>query len=440
MKKYILKSTFVIVGCLATLTGCVNDNDYAIPELNCTQPNLVANRSVEQVIAVSTSLVKQYTFDDIIEAYVVSSDEAGNFYKSISLQTKATATVPAIGFSVPVDNTNTYIDYRPGTKVYIKLKDLYTDIKDGSMRIGGIYVNASASASVGRLSQTIYKQKLIASCTNVTEDNLVKKVSINDLKNDANLNTLLELSDVQFEESALGRHYYELANDLGGATNWNLTDAAGNKVIFRTSSFANFASNLVPTGNGKVRGVLTKYGSDYQFMARTEADVKLTNPRISPIFEESFTSNFPNWTKFNVLGAQVWTLDTTFGNPGSCAKMSGFASGNQANEDWLISPAIDLTKVSSAILSFETAAKFAGNNLEIYISTDYAGSGAPSTANWSQVTANLSSNTTSYVWTASGPIDLKSFAGKTIYIGFKYTSTTTGATTWEVDNVKIIGN
>jgi hypothetical protein len=33
------------------------------------------------------AIVTQYTYDDIIEAYVVSSDENGNFFKAISLQT-----------------------------------------------------------------------------------------------------------------------------------------------------------------------------------------------------------------------------------------------------------------------------------------------------------------------------------------------------------------
>ncbi|MFM6936388.1 MAG: DUF5689 domain-containing protein, partial [Aquirufa sp.] len=60
------------------------------------------------------AIVAQYKFDDIIEAYVVSSDEHGNFFKTISFQTLATATKPAIGFSVPVDVSNTYIDYRLG--------------------------------------------------------------------------------------------------------------------------------------------------------------------------------------------------------------------------------------------------------------------------------------------------------------------------------------
>jgi hypothetical protein len=76
----------------------------------------------------------------VIEAYVVSTDEYGNFFKSISFQTLATATTKAIGFSVPVDVSNNYVDYRLGNKVYIKLKDQYTDIKYGSLRIGSLYV------------------------------------------------------------------------------------------------------------------------------------------------------------------------------------------------------------------------------------------------------------------------------------------------------------
>jgi hypothetical protein len=67
------------------------------------------------------AIVTQYTYDDIIEAYVVSSDENGNFFKTI-LQTLGTTTTPAVGFSVPVDASNTYVDFRIGNKVYVKLK------------------------------------------------------------------------------------------------------------------------------------------------------------------------------------------------------------------------------------------------------------------------------------------------------------------------------
>ena len=236
MKTNILKSVFFLALAVGTLSSCVNDDNYSIPALECNQPNLTANRGVQQVINVSTSLVAPYDFpDDIIEAYAVSSDEGGNFYKSISFQTVATSTTPAVGFSVPVDVANTYIDYQPGVKVYVKMKDLYTDIIYGSMRIGGIYVNSSSVASVGRLPMTVYKNKLIASCTNLSEEVLVKKTTIANLLNDSNLNTLVEVSGVQFEDDAVGRHYYELSNSLGGATNWMLTDVSGAKLIVRTS-------------------------------------------------------------------------------------------------------------------------------------------------------------------------------------------------------------
>jgi hypothetical protein len=66
------------------------------------------------------------------------------------------------------------------------------------------------------------------------------------------LNTLVELSEVQFTETAIGRHYFEETNNIGGATNWNLIDKK-EPSHFRTSSYADFASKLVPTGSGKVR-------------------------------------------------------------------------------------------------------------------------------------------------------------------------------------------
>ena len=149
-----------------TLGSCVTD-EVAAPKLVCTQPDLRTNTTVSEVRIAANAIVTQYKYDDIIEAYVVSSDESGNFFKSISFQTLATATTPAIGFSVPVDASNLYIDYRPGNKVYIKLKDQYTDISFGGMRIGSIFVNSYNEGGVGRLSQNDYKKVLNASCTDL---------------------------------------------------------------------------------------------------------------------------------------------------------------------------------------------------------------------------------------------------------------------------------
>jgi len=451
MKTNILKSVFFVALAIGTLSSCVNDDSYDVPVLNCTQPNLIANRTIPQVIAVSAPLVAQYTYDDVIAAYVVSSDEAGNFYKSISLQTLATATTPAVGFSVPVDAANTYVDYRPGVKVYIKMKDLYTDIVYGSMRIGGIYVNSSSVASVGRLPQTEYKNKLIASCTNVSEDVLVKQLTISQLLNDANLNTLCEVSGVQFTDAAVGRHYYESANDLGGATNWNLTDVAGNQVIFRTSSYATYASHLVATGSGKVRGVLTKYGSDYQFMARSEADVMLTGIRSTPFFSEDFQSavnsttlNIPGWTNVATVGTKLWQEKTFSGN--GYAELSSYNSGNAVNESWLVSPPIDMNSHTGEVLIFKVAQHHLDvdsplNSLKVYVSTNFTGNVANAT--WTQVTVALPTQATSwYQFVSSGGVDLSTYTGN-LNVAFKFTGSGTNTTldgAFQVDDFKVFGN
>lgn len=274
MKTLISKFIFVL-GTAILLFSCVKDSDFETPKIICNQPNLTANKSVQDIKNQAGSIATQYPYDDIIEAYVVSSDEGGNFYKSISLQTLATESSAVMGFSVPIDASNTYIDYRVGAKVYIKMKDLYTDIYYNSLRIGGIYVNSYGHASVGRLAPSVYKNQLIASCTYLNENQLVKKVTVPELLNDANLNTLVEISDVHFTAEAVGKHYYEPANDTGGATNWKMTDNNGKTFIFRTSAYADFAQNIVPSESGTVRGILTKYASDYQFMARDESDIKL---------------------------------------------------------------------------------------------------------------------------------------------------------------------
>ena len=101
---------------------------------------------------------------------------------------------------------------------------------------------------------------------------------------------------------------------------------------------------------------MTRFGGTYQFMLRTERDVQLTNPRILPVpafFTEPFTTNFSAWRTFSVTGAQTWGLQASGGNPSQYVKMNGFASGaNNANEDWLVSPAQNLSTFTTAILSF----------------------------------------------------------------------------------------
>jgi hypothetical protein len=432
-------------------SSCIND-EVAIPRLICNQPDLSVNKSVAEVHENAGAIVSQYTYDDVIEAYVVSTDEFGNFFKSISFQTLATATAPAIGFSVPVDATNTYIDFRFGNKVYLKLKDQYTDINYGSLRIGGIYVNSYDEGAVGRLSQNDYKNVLHASCTNLTEDQLVRAISIPDLMNDSNLNTLVELSEVQFTEAAIGRHYFEETNNIGGATNWNLIDKKGNQVIFRTSSYADFASKLVPTGSGRVRGVLTKFATDYQLVSLSEKAFVTLAERAISFFSEDFKNvvdksnlSLPGWANIVQSGTIFWKGTVYSGNGYAEFNISG--TKVNSNIAWLISPKIDMDMHTNEILTFRTAQHHLDvdsplNTIEVYVSTDFDGLNVK-TATWIPLDVIVPKQATPwYQFIGSGGVDLSSYTGK-INIAFKYIGSGKNLAldgAFQVDDVQVFGD
>lgn len=443
--QFLLKMLLLIV-----LGSCAND-DVKIPELSCNQKDIPVNKTVAQIQETTASIVSQYLYDDVIEGYVVSSDENGNFFKTISFQTLATPTKPAVGFSVPVDATNLYVDYRLGNKVYVKLKDQYTDLYYGGLRIGGLYVNAYNQGGVGRLSQNEYKKVLFPSCTNVKEEQLVHLISLGEM-NDSHLNTLIELSDVQFTEPAIGRHYFEETNNVGGSTNWNLVDKNGNQIIFRTSSYADFSKSIVPDGSGKVRGVLTKYAADYQLMARKESDVEMLGKRNIPFFVEDFQSvsdgtnlSLPGWANIIEAGAIVWK--------GGIKSTNGYAefaiTGTKvvSNIVWLITPKIDMDLHTNETLSFRTAQDHLDvdsplNTLAVYVSTNFDGLHI-NTATWIPVVAKIPTQATPWnEFIGSGAIDLSAYAGK-INVAFKYIGSGKDLAldgTFQLDDVQIYGD
>jgi hypothetical protein len=448
MKTTILKSVFFVALSFGVFTSCINDDEYQIPNLDCTETSLVKNKEVSEITA--SAIVAQYTSDDVIEAYVTSSDEGGNFYKSISFQTLDGTK----GFSVPVDVTSTFTNFEPGRKVLIKMKDRYTDISNGSLRIGDIFVSSSGVAAVGRLSEANYKTVLNRSCTVVSEEDLVQQVTIAQAKNDALLNVLIEIDMVQFSDAAITTTYYNPAQDLGGATNHLLVDADGNSVIFRTSSFANYAGKPVATGRGKVRGIMTKFGADYQFVARTEADIKLTGARLMPLFSQNFESisstgnnqfvALPGWTNVSMnSGAEKWEARLFSGN--KYAQMSAFGTGESNVDTRLITPAIDLSATATEFFRFGYKTGFAnGVALTAWYSTDYDGSGtiaAVNAATWTQFTTPLNVQDTSYAtnFYGSGNIDLSGITGN-VYISLRYQGSATGiTTTYQVDNLEVYG-
>ncbi len=435
MKLNTIFKSGLLVAFVAIFASCTDsDKSYKAGSSDIQTYEFTPTKTVAAVKAMATGTATEYTADDIIVAYVTSNDAAGNFYKSISFQDVPTATGTPIGFSVSVNKSMTFADgFYPGRKVYIKLKGLYFGMLFGSLKIG-------SNGNLDGIEPLDYQKFLFPSETVVSEETLVRHMTLANARLDVNQNTLLETDNVQFTNSSVGRTYFDI--DSGGyATNQTIEDPTiGTISICRISQYAPFSSNLIPKGNGSIRGVMTKYNTDYQYMVRAESDFKLAGARIVPVLSEDFSNGLTAWNAFSVVGAQVWA-QTTFGNPAPCALMSGYSAGNKANEDWLISPVLNLTGYTSATLTFDSAYNYAGAPIQVLISNNYSGAGNPNSATWTTLSPVLSAG--AFAWANSGPVNISAFTGtgsSTVYIAFKYTSTTAAASNWEIDNVKVVGN
>lgn len=155
----------------------------------------------------------------------------------------------------------------------------------------------------------------------------------------------------------------------------------------------------------------------------------------SVIYSETFATTMGSFKAVSVTGDQTWTMSSN-----SYISMSGYRSSdktNHANEDWLISADIDLTKVTQSYLSFDYVAHLMGNvttEATVWVSENYKTDSLPRTASWDSIPAKLIDDPGNYVFTSSGQLSLDKYAGKKIRIAIKYISTDAKAGTFELKN------
>ncbi|MBE0650868.1 MAG: choice-of-anchor J domain-containing protein [Bacteroidales bacterium] len=164
-----------------------------------------------------------------------------------------------------------------------------------------------------------------------------------------------------------------------------------------------------------------------------------TDPTAAPpILDEEFNGSLGTFTAVSITGAQEWYA-SSYGAD-QFAKISGYSGGAQDNEDWLVSPAIDLSGTTYPCFQVDQAVKYLNgqwDQLQVMVSTDY--SGDVTTATWTPMTiTTLPAEDFKFV--TSEKVDLSKFKGKSIYLAFKYVSTTSNAATWEINWVKVYGS
>ena len=278
MKLNVLKNTAIAFISLCTVMSCVKDDDYELPDNKKVLPAFAGKVvSFSDVASRTTTSIKNYSADEAIEGYVISSDEGGNFYKKIYIQNENKTQA----LSVALDKSGIYTEFPIGAKVQLRLKGLTTQLNNAITEVGyKIYKNEkSGRESVGSMAEAIYKTHLYdMGGERKTLASLAKEVtSIETVKNNEHVGQLITLKGVHFPNEVVGKTMYDKNKDLGGATNYKLTDANGKTIDFRTSSFAKFKDEKVPSGTLDITGVISKFNTSWQFMVSNYADIKVVS-------------------------------------------------------------------------------------------------------------------------------------------------------------------
>ena len=159
------------------------------------------------------------------------------------------------------------------------------------------------------------------------------------------------------------------------------------------------------------------------------------------VLQENFSTcaaNLPiGWQQYSVVGTDSWKC-TASGFAGNAVYMNGYSGGgNNANEDWLISPQLNLNSYVTPHLSFWSRTKFSGNAIQVMVSNNYNGSGNPNVATWTALSLALPAANSDY-WFLSENIDLTSYKAQPFDLAFKYTSTVNAAALWRIDELNIL--
>lgn len=162
-------------------------------------------------------------------------------------------------------------------------------------------------------------------------------------------------------------------------------------------------------------------------------------------FNSLSTLEESGWTTYSVFGGQTWSLadldessvEQRTAGQNMAMQIDGAVGGPSINEDWLISPEVDLsTFTQTPALRFRAYRSGDGEPLTLMYSADYPGYGDPRYFTWFDTMVSLSN--TAPGW-QNAMLKLLS-QEEHVHFALVYKSTLAAASKWTIDDWRIMDN
>lgn len=247
----------LLLAALAAIAVASCDKDPGLPPIGGQEYEGEANTTVAELHDqfAETDAYATVTDDIVIRGIVVGNDASGNIFKQIYIQDGGT------GINIGLDANELNSTYKIGQEVFVELKGLAVGRYGGELQIGYMGTNAN------RIPSLYFAEHIFANGLPDPAKATPKTTTIGELTPDM-VNTLVRLDGVKFEQGGSQPFATE-----SSTTNRTLTDGNGGSIIVRTSNYADFHANTLPTGEGSVIAVLGRFNGDWQLLLRTADDV-----------------------------------------------------------------------------------------------------------------------------------------------------------------------
>lgn len=454
---------------MTSLSSCVKEDDWSTPEILCTNKFDAATISMADFAALAPPLPDDKTYSAptykvpasgsavIFDGYIVSSDENGNFYKTISFQDKKEN--PTIGMQMEVDKSSNYAYFPVGAHIRIKANGLVLGWDRGTLKLGSV----DNTYAIGRIPSVLLNRYLSGVCNGNNRLDVAtlvptKLASLTDAKNVKYLNTLVSVDNVQFAKAEIDptvNTYINYIIGVGQDTDRNIEDNVGGTTVIRNSGYSTFGAQPVSTKSGTLTFVASRYNANWQMLIRGLSDVNFTKDRFATgilggndiNYTGSFTENFeaynadnqlfPKYLNYSYVGNRYWQIKTYGGN--KYIQMSANA-GSGSYQNFFMVP-VDFTAANT--LAFRVnVGYYNGDALKVYTTTNYNVGSDISTATLTDITSNFTIPKTpvsGYGTLASaGTYNIPTSVTGKGFIIFKYEGANPGVTTTvQLDDITV---
>lgn len=259
-RQYII--SFII---LLEIVGC---NNYDTPQTEASTPQST-NISIGELQRLTANGGKQIEQELIIGGYVSSSDDAGNFYRTFTLEDSSG------GVEIMAGIFELHNLYPIGHYVIVKLNGTHAAYYNGVLQIGHTPKSYSNYPTDYFGSRPALDKHII--CYDIVKQLSPTPQTITSL-GEKLCGRLVTLQGVELC-SALHAEGWQV-NKEGMWSGYNFfRDAMGNEIVVHTSEYADYAERMVPTTQVALTGVLHRGVADgkeyYMIKMRDERDCQI---------------------------------------------------------------------------------------------------------------------------------------------------------------------